>query len=311
MSSTLSAPRTALRAAAAAALTASALAVTLPPTAAQAAGPAGSPGRASAVTAELALDVRLLNQVSVPVDVALNKVQSPARMDGAMLTAKVDGVDQGRPVTLLKADLGKSTTSADEHGAAASVRLVDADLHAPGLPGTALLGLEALSAEVTCPVDGPPTADVVAPARVTVLGKSVTVGLNGPSHVVVPGVGTVDVQFSRRATTSATAAASALEATVDVNPLNLNVAHVSGRITIASVSCEKPVPAPAGSAAPVTSAPPTTTAARAVPSPDQALASTGGGGATLPVLAGAGTLLVTGSAALWLTRRRRSHARRH
>ncbi|WP_033819722.1 SCO1860 family LAETG-anchored protein [Kitasatospora sp. MBT63] len=301
-----------LRTAAAAGLAASALTLALPLPAASAAPGAGSPGRATAVTAELALDVRLLDQVDVPVDVSLNRVQSPAQQNGSVLTAKVDGVDQGRPVTLLKADLGRSATSADEHGAAASVRLVDADLHAPGLPGTALLGLEALSAEVTCPVDGPPTAKVVAPAKVTVLGKSVTAGLNGPSHVEVPGVGVVDIQFSRKTTTSSTAAASALEATVDVNPLNLNVARVSGRITIASVSCEKPVPAPASSAAPVPSASPATTAARPVPAPDrsESLASTGSSG-TLPVLAGGATLLVTGTAALWMTRRRRAHARRH
>ncbi|MFJ1704016.1 SCO1860 family LAETG-anchored protein [Kitasatospora sp. NPDC088346] len=312
MSAAVPAPRTALRTAVAAGLAASVLAVTLPVSAAHAADPVARAGRATAVTAELNLDVSLLNKVHVPVDVSLNRVQSPARQDTAVLTAKVDGVDQGRPQTLLKARVGTSVTSADDRGAAASVKLVDADLHAPGLPATTLLGLEALSAEVTCPVDGPPTAKVVDPAKVTVLGKSVTAGLDGPSHVVVPGVGTVDIQFSHRTTTSATAAATALEATLDVNPLNLNVARVSGRITIASVSCEKPVPAPATSAAPVTGAPPASTAGRAVPAADReaALATTGSSG-TLPLLAGGGTLLVSGAAALWMTRRRRAHARRH
>lgn len=87
---------------------------------------------------------------------------------------------------------------------------------------------------------------------------------------------------------------------------------MSGRITIASVSCEKPVPAPATSAAPVTGAAPATTAGRAVPAEDRdaSLASTGSSG-TLPLLAGGGTLLVGGVAALWTTRRRRAHARRH
>jgi hypothetical protein len=297
----------ALRTAAAATLAASALAVTLPVSAAHAATP--SPGRASAVTAELDLDVSLLNNaVDIPVAISLNKVETPARSSDAMLTAKVDGVDQGRPVTLVKADVGTSTTTADEHGTAASVRLVGADVHAPGLPLTTLLGLEALSAEVTCPVDGPPTAKVTAPAKVTVLGRPVTLGLNGPTHVNVPGIGSVDVQFSKRTTTSTTAAASALEVQVDINPLRLNVAKVTGRITVASVGCEKPVPVDAASSTPTTEGPaPATTAARAATG---ALASTGSSG-TGTLLGGSGALLVIGTGVLLATRRRRAHARRH
>lgn len=300
-----------LRTTAAAALAATALAVGLPVSAAHA---APSPGHARAVTAELDLDVSLLDKaVDVPVDIALNKVETPAQRADAMLTAKVDGVDQQRPVTLVKAQVGKSVTRADAHGTAASVTLVGADVHAPGLPLTTLLGLEALSAEVTCPVDGQPTAKVTSPARVTVLGRSVALGLNGPTRVEVPAIGSVDVEFSKRTTTSTTAAASALEVQVALNPLNLNVAKVTGRITIASVSCEKPVvDAPAPSATPaIPSAPASTTAARAVPSAGtQNLASTGSSG-TGTLLAGSGALLVTGAAALWATRRRRAHARRH
>ncbi|GAA2781901.1 SCO1860 family LAETG-anchored protein [Kitasatospora paracochleata] len=300
-----------LRSVVAASLAAGALAVTLPMSVARAAD-AARPGKASAVTAELDLDVSLLNKaVDVPVNVALNKVQSPAQQNGAMLTAKVDGVDQNRPVTLVKAQVGQSVTKADDSGASASVKLVDADVHAPGLPLTTLVGLEALSAEVSCPVDGQPTAKVVAPAKVTVLGKSVTVGLNGPSHVEVPGVGSVDVEFSRRTVTSTTAAASALQVKLVVNPLNLNVAKVEGTVTVASVSCEKPVPA----SVPSSSAPaaaPTSAAARPVPAQaSESLASTGANG-TVPLVAGGVTLLVAGGAALWMTRRRRAtHARRH
>jgi hypothetical protein len=295
-----------LRSLSAVGLATSALAVTLPLSVAHATGGPGTPGRASAVTAEVKLDVTLLNKVDIPVDLALNKVESPEERNGAMLTANVDGVDQGRPVTLVKAQVGQSTTKVDATGAAASVRLVGADLHAPGLPLTSLLGLEALSAQATCPVDGRPTADVTAPTRLTVLGKSVTVGLHGPTHVEVPAVGTVDVEFSKRSTTSTTAAASALDVSVEVNPLNLNVAKVSGDITIASVSCEKPVPAAdASSAAPAAAG--GSPAARAA---GAALAFTGNNG-TLPMLAGGVTLLVAGGAALWMTRRRRAHARHH
>ncbi|MGW4896126.1 SCO1860 family LAETG-anchored protein [Kitasatospora sp. NPDC004240] len=302
-------------------------------------GPAPAPaGRAAAVTAELDLEVGLANRaVVVPVKVSLNRVETPQQRVGAppgpqagggsILTATVDGVDQKGPVTLVKADLGRSETRADANGTGASVRLVNADVHAPGLPATTLLGLEALSAEATCPVDGQPTANVTAPARVSVLGQPVTVGLYSPTTVEVPLIGSVSVEFSRRTTTSTTAAASALEVKVEVNPLNLNVARVSGRITVASVSCEKPG-GPAPATTPATSTPAATTPAAVRPAVDQGtraarpapragaeegghLAATGGG-ATVPLAAGAGALLLAGAAALLATRRRRAaHARKH
>ncbi|WP_406204671.1 LPXTG cell wall anchor domain-containing protein [Kitasatospora sp. NBC_01560] len=296
------------------------------------AAPAGA-GKARAVTAELDLDVSLLNKaVDVPVNIALNKVETPAQRDGSVLTATVAGVDQQGPVTLVKADVGTSVTKADANGTAASVKLVNADVHAPGLPATTLLGLEALSSEVTCPVDGQPTANVTAPARLNVLGKPVTLSLYGPTKVDVPLIGSVSVEFSKQTTTSSTAAASALEVQIEVNPLNLNVAKVTGRITVASVSCEKPAgpgtpapsaPAPTGTPA-VQPAVDATTAAPAAPAArpvapraatasataDGHLAATGGSSATGPLAAGAAALVVLGGVALRATRRRAAHARR-
>ncbi|WP_395293922.1 hypothetical protein ACF9IK_10240 [Kitasatospora hibisci] len=310
-------------------------------------------GKARAVTAELDLDVSLLSKaVDVPVNIALNKVETPAQRSGAaqpetgggaVLTAKVDGVDQQGPVTLVKADVGRSVVKADAAGASASVKLVNADVHAPGLPATTLLGLESLSASATCPVDGQPAADVVAPARLTVLGKPVTLSLYGPTKVDVPLVGGVSVEFSKRTTTSTTAAASALEVQIEVNPLNLNVAKVTGKITVASVSCEKPAgpaspttapttaptPSAAGTApatgAPATGAPavqpavdttagPTTPAARAAtgsPSDRGSLAATGGSAAAGPLAAGAAGLVVAGGLALRATSRRAARTRQH
>ncbi|MFD8752620.1 SCO1860 family LAETG-anchored protein [Kitasatospora sp. NPDC059577] len=301
------------------------------PTAPTASATPPSPGKARAVTAELALDVKLLNNaVDVPVNIALNKVESPAQREGSVLTATVDGVDQQGPVTLVKADVGKSVTRVDAKGATASVKLVNADVHAPGLPATALLGLEAMSAEVTCPVDGPPTANVVAPAKLTVLGKPVTVDLYGPTAVDVPLIGRVSVEFSKKTTTTTTAAASALEVQVEVNPLNLNVAKVTGKVTVASVGCEKPsapsatpaatdTPGTAPTSAPAAQPVADTTTSRAAapqaaadkPGQPEKLASTGGSSATGPLAAGAAALVAGGAAALWATRRRRAaHARR-
>ncbi|MFI9785708.1 SCO1860 family LAETG-anchored protein [Kitasatospora sp. NPDC051984] len=296
------------------AVSALALALPLPAYAADGSTPA-KPGKASAVTAELALNVTLLNAVKVPVEVALNKVESPAQRDGAMLTATVDGVDNGKPVNLVKAQVGKSVTKVDDKLATASVQLVGADVHVPGLPLTTLLGLDAMSTEVTCPVDGQPTAKVTAPVKLTVLGKSVTVGLNSPTHVDVPAIGSVDVEFSKKTVTSSTAAASALEVQVSINPLNLNVAKVDGKVTVAGVSCEKPVaavtPAAATSGAPSPSGSAAGTAQNRT-APKEAgeeLAYTGSTGTTAMAAAGA-TLLVAGGAAVWMTRRKRAaHAR--
>ncbi|MEV6208844.1 SCO1860 family LAETG-anchored protein [Kitasatospora sp. NPDC051914] len=292
----------------AASLAASALAVSLPAAAAHATGPTPSAGSARAVTAEVDLDVSLLDKaVHIPVEATLNKVQTPAQRDASMLTAAVDGVDRGRPVTLVKADVGRSVTRVDEHGTFASVTLADADLHAPGLPATTLLGLQALSAEATCPVDGQPSAKVTSPLKLTVLGRPVTVGLNSPSRVTVPAVGTVEVEFSKKTVTSATAAASALEVSVDVNPLNLNVARVTGRVTVASVSCEKPGPSPVVQTSKAAQKP---TAADLQGPAEQAgaLAATGSSGTGF-MAGGAVTLLVTGGAVVWASRRRRGRAR--
>ncbi|MFJ5925279.1 SCO1860 family LAETG-anchored protein [Kitasatospora sp. NPDC092948] len=304
-----------LRTVAVSALAVSALAVALPlPAYAADGGTPAKPGKASAVTAELALDVTLLNAVKVPVDVALNKVESPAQRNGAMLTATVDGVANGQPVTLVKAQVGKSVTKVDDQQATASVQLVGADVHVPGLPLTTLLGLDAMSTEVNCPVDGQPTAKVTAPVKLTVLGKSVTVGLNSPTHVDVPAVGTVDLEFSKKTVTSSTAAASALEVQVSINPLNLNVAKVDGKVTVAAVSCEKPVAAvlPAASSpapSPSDSASPTAQNRTAPKESGEELAFTGSTGTTA-LAAGGFTLVVAGGAAVWMTRRRRAaHAR--
>lgn len=296
----------AVRAVTAAGLAASVLAL---PSAARADAPKPSPGSARAVTAELDLDVSLLDKaIDVPVSVTLNKVQTPAERDDSTLTAKVDGVDRGRPVTLVRADVGKSVTHADTQGTSASVTLADASVLAPGLPGTTLLGLQALGAEVTCPVDGQPTAKVTSPLKLTVLGRPVAVGLNSPTRVAVPGVGSVEVEFSRRTVTSATAAASALEVSVDVNPLNLNVARVTGRVSVASVSCEKPVPGPVVQTSPPV--PSRTAAARQAPAKEsQVLAATGSSGSGV-MAGGAAALLVAGGAVVRATRRRRAHARR-
>jgi hypothetical protein len=296
-------------------------------------------GTASATTAGLALDVKLINgAVDVPVALTLNAVHAPRSVDGSVLTTTIGGVDQGRQLTLLDADLGHSAATVDEHGAHAEVDLVKASISLPGLL-TSVVGLKEVHATADCPVAGQPSADVNILGTLSVLGKGVSLTAAGPTRVSVPGIGMVDLELSRKTVTSTTAAATALELAVHVNPLNLNVAEVTGTVELAAVRCAKGQGGGGqggggtGSAAPSTSEPaagsavPGSSASSsgvALPPPPQAsasgsdsaaaaspaaatskLAETGGGGNTT-VIAGAALALVgVGATAVGTTRRRR------
>ena len=296
-------------------------------------------GTASAVTARIGLDVRLLDSVDVPIDVSLNAVHAPQSADGHLLTATVQGLQGagGAPQTLVDAKAGHSAAIVDKDGARASADLVTADVKVPGLLLHDLVKVQEVKASADCPVHGRPSAEVNILGDISVLGTKVSLSAVGPSHVAVPGVGVVDVEFSRKSVTSRTAAATALGVTVTVNPAQLNVVKVSGSVELASVSCalggqhgggtppgHSTTPAaPTGSATapsggavnpPPTSAPAepvtvTTTqpaATTATPAPANVdLAETGGGSST-PLITGAALVLVgAGTGAVVLTRRRR------
>lgn len=295
-------------------------------------------GTASATTAGLSLDVRLINgAVDVPVVLTLNAVHAPRSVDGSMLTTTIGGVDQGRQLTLLDATLGHSAATVDKHGAHAEVDLVKANISLPGLL-TQVVGLKEVHATADCPVDGQPSADVSILGTLSVLGKGVSLSAAGPTRVSVPGIGVVDLELSRKTVTSTTAAATALELNVHVNPLNLNVAEVTGTIELAAVHCAKgrdggqgggggsstpsASAAASGSAAPSGSAsasgaalppPPQTSVSASAAAASPAAATTNlaetGGGSNTPAIAGVALALVgAGAAVVGTTRRRR---RRH
>ncbi|WP_052442316.1 LAETG motif-containing sortase-dependent surface protein [Streptacidiphilus neutrinimicus] len=197
-------------------------------------------GTASAATAEVALDVRLLSAADIPVDVSLNKISAPASRSGAALSTVVgSGVENDQPVNLLMAQVGQTDAVVDAHGSRASVTLADAHLHLPGLPLTELVGLKAVSAEADCPVDGAPSASAQALGDLTILGVHVHLSAHGDTVVRVPALGVVDLKLSQHSTTSDSAAATAIELDVDVNPLALNVSAVRGKIVLADVSCTR------------------------------------------------------------------------
>ncbi|MGV9428396.1 SCO1860 family LAETG-anchored protein [Streptomyces sp. NPDC003656] len=201
----------------------------------------GRHGHASAVVLRTGLDVSLLHKtVDVPLQVTLNEVEAPGDADRTALTARLDGVNGDRPFSVLGAEVARAHATANAERAEGSVRLVHARVHVPGLPLLSLIEVGTVTARATCEAGERPEAVANVLGGVTVLGKHVNLTAGGPSIVKVPGVGEVRLDLSQRHTTSRTAAATALELKVSVNPLRLNVAEVEGTVTLAKATCETP-----------------------------------------------------------------------
>jgi LPXTG-motif cell wall-anchored protein len=286
----------------AAAATVTALAAAPAVLGAGAAHATGDHGRASAVVLRTGLDVSLLNKtVDVPLAVSLNEVQAPQSADRTALSARLDGVAGGRRFTVLGADVASAKATVTARRAEGSVRLVDARMHVPGLPLLSLIEVGTVTAKATCEAGKAPVADADVLGAVTVLGKRVTLTAGGPTEVKVPGVGEVRLDLAQRRTTTRTAAATALELTVSVNPLKLNVADVEGTVTLAKATCESPAVPPTRH--PVPSHDP---GADVKPQGSQAdLAETGGSSATPYIAGGALALLLLGGGAVTVARRRK------
>lgn len=198
-------------------------------------------GRASAVVLRTGLDVSLLNKtVDVPLSVSLNEVQAPQSAEKTALSAQLDGVNGGQPFSVLSADVATAKATVSDTKAEGYTNLAHAKLHVPGLPLLSLVEVGAVTSKATCEAGKTPVATSNLLGSVTVLGKRVTVTAGGPTEVQVPGVGSVRLDLSKTSTTSRTAAATALELKVSVNPLKLNVADVEGTVTLVQATCEAP-----------------------------------------------------------------------
>lgn len=279
------------------------------------AGEKADPGEASASVLRTDLEVGLLHKtVDVPLTTSLNEVRAPqgeATSAGkTALTAELDGVEHGKPFHVLSAQVAEAQADVTGKAASAHVTLARADLHVPGLPGLSLLTLEKVTSSVECAVGHKPTAEANVLGTVGVLGKQVRLTAGGPTTVDVPGVGKVSLQLSATETTDSTAAASALELSVHVDPLHLGVAEVDGTVTVAGVSCRTPQPADdeGDGVTPQTTEPkPQQPVADHEPAAEVTgpeLAETGGSPA-LPYLAGGAALLLGAGGALLLARRTR------
>ncbi len=279
-----------------------AVALTAGPAALAGAGPAhatGDHGRAGAVVLRTGLDVSLLGKaVDVPLTVSLNEVQAPRSAERSTLTAKLDGVQDGRPFTVLGAQVAKASADVSAERAVGSVHLAHAKVHLPGLPLLSLVEVDQVTAKAVCAAGEKPVASANPLGAVTVLGKRTTVTSGGVTEVKVPGVGEVRLSLSETRTTSRTAAATALSLKVSVDPLKLGVARVEGTVTLAEATCSAPVVAAAAPADPAGPAP------EVKPQGAVGLAETGGSSVTPYVAGGAVALLAAGGGAVALSRRR-------
>ncbi len=274
-------------------------------------------GAASATVLRTKLDVGLLDKtVHVPLETTLNEVRTE---DGSgterktALTARLEGVENGKPFSLLRAKVADAEAGRDAERAWGAVTLADAKVHVPGLPLLSVIELEEVTSRVECVAGEQPKAEANVLGTVKVLGKRVTLSAGGPTVVEVPAVGEVRLELSRTDTTSNTAAAAALDLSVSVDPLDLGVAEVAGEVTLAEATCTAPR---AGDVVtqtePETTVPDEKSAAPEAPAdpevpaaaPETQLAETGGGSATPYVVGGAALLLAAGGATAFATRRR-------
>ncbi|MEU1628994.1 SCO1860 family LAETG-anchored protein [Streptomyces sp. NPDC020096] len=203
-------------------------------------GGSGS-GHSTAAVLSTGLDVSLLNKaVDMPLNITLNDVHAPANANETALSAHLDGVDDGKPFSVLSADVATARATSETQRAEGYVNLVHARVHLPGLPDTPLIQVQQVTSKATCDAGQKPTASSNLLGDVDVLGKRVTLTAGGTTKVDAPGVGEVRLDLSKTQTTSRTSAATALNLQVSVNPAQLNVAQVTGDVTLARATCETP-----------------------------------------------------------------------
>ncbi|WP_255950127.1 SCO1860 family LAETG-anchored protein [Streptomyces odontomachi] len=316
---------------AAVALAAGTLALGTASTASATPASSGSSGSADAVVLKTGLDVSLANKkVDVPLSVALNEVHAPANKDKTLLTATLDGVDKGRPFSILRADVATAKATTDQTKSEGYANLTKATVHLPGLPALGLVQVDAVTSKATCAKGQAPTAGTNFVGDVTVLGKKVAIRAGGTTTVKVDGVGDVTLDLAKTVKTSTTAASTALQLTVHVNPGNLNVAEVTGGLTLVKASCATPGGGDGGTSGGSSSGGSSSggsssggtsgggdTAGSTAGADGGTKTQTGSGGdlaetggsSTTPYLAGgAAVLLVAGAGAVYMSRRKKAGA---
>ncbi|GLF98668.1 SCO1860 family LAETG-anchored protein [Streptomyces yaizuensis] len=266
-------------------------------------GGGGADGRASAVVLRAGLDVSLADRaVQVPVRAALNEVTAPATASRTALDVEVAGIGGPTTVPLVRARAATARATAERGRAEGYAELARARVQVPGLPALTLVEVQKATSRAVCVPGARPAAHAELVGPVTVLGRPVTLTAGGRTKVTAEGVGEVTLDLARKAVTSRQATATALELTVAVNPLKLNIASVSGTVTLVSAACTTP-------AAPARTAEPGKPGIEPQ-GPTENLAETGGSATTGYIAGGAAVLLALGGGTVLLARSRsRSRAR--
>ncbi|MFG2794429.1 SCO1860 family LAETG-anchored protein [Streptomyces sp. NPDC048419] len=270
-------------------------------------------GSASAAVLRTSLDVSRLGGLGpVPLHTALNEVNAPATAEKKALDIRLDGVEGGQPVSVLRADVATARAEVTHSAAKATTHLVHARVHVPGVPLLALVEVEQVTSTAICKANEQPVATSAIPGPVTVLGKRIPLTVRGTRTVEVPGVGTVQLALSNTETTSRTAAATALQLHVSIDPLKLNVARVEGTVTLAEASCTSAGVAGSPAAEPSAAAGPVHNDARPQSVGEHGgsnLAETGSTPLT-PYLAGAAAVFIVAGGGSLALARARNHRRR-
>jgi LPXTG-motif cell wall-anchored protein len=155
----------------------------------------------------------------------------------------------------------------------------------------------------------------------------ITLSSAGSAKVTVPAVGEVRLELSKTGATKSVAAATALKLDVTVQPLNLNVAKVTGEVVLVEATCQTPVASAStggsnstggsagsgsGGATGAASSGSGGSASSGFSGTQTAaggnLAETGSGSSTLLLAVGAGALILAGGGSVYMTRGRKTAA---
>ncbi|MEE1941559.1 SCO1860 family LAETG-anchored protein [Streptomyces sp. TRM 70361] len=205
----------------------------------------GERGTATAAVLRADLDVSA-GGASLPLNVELNAVRAPESVKERLLEARLDGVNGGKPFTMLTADAATSEATVTAEKARGYSNLAEAEVYLPGmaktrkLPGVRpFVKVEAVTSEAVCEAGAEPTADSLFVGKVKVLGKKVEVKAGGTATVRTD-LGKVHLRMAETVTTSGTAAATALTLDVAVDPGKLGVTKVKGKVTLVEAACTTP-----------------------------------------------------------------------
>ncbi len=203
-----------------------------------------APGDASAVGFLADLTAEVVGGDTYTVTDHIGEVTAPPDETASLAGADAEIIADLGPigvVTVAQASAIETTATSDATGSAATASVVDAQINSAAGP----LVIDAVASSVSCPADGPATADVTPPATVTLDGNVVTLDASGTTVISLtttdpPGTVTFTLTVDQRTITTRTAAATAF--VFGLQQDLFGIVQASGTLTLAQSSCEAPAP---------------------------------------------------------------------